>query len=135
MQQTDVHAAYRAAMEAGDPEAVKATLAPDITFHSPVTPKPFVGRDAAGHVLANILEVFEDLRFTAELAGGDQVAIVFEARIGDRDLQGIDLLTFDDDGLISEFRVLVRPLTGVVAIQNAMAPRFGSQPVVLTTAG
>lgn len=126
-----VHQTYRQAFEAGDPESVKAALAEDIVFNSPVSIKPFVGREQAGFVLASVMQVFQGLRFVDELVGPDHVGLIFEARIGERTLQGIDYLRFDEDGLIREFTVMIRPLSAVVALQNGMAPRFGAEPVAL----
>jgi hypothetical protein len=128
------HHIYREGFEAGDPEAVKAALAPDIVFNSPVSIKPFRGRDEAGFVLASVMQIFEDLRFVHELVSADRVGLIFEARIGGRTLQGIDYLRFDEDGLICEFTVMIRPLSAVVALQNQMAPRFGVAPVALSAA-
>ncbi len=127
----EVHGPYKQAMERGDRDGVRAALAEGILLHSPVTPKPFVGRDAVAHVLGSILEIFEDLRFDAPVSTAPFVVLPFRARIGDRDLQGVDLLRFDEDGLIAEFTVMVRPLTGLLALQNQMGPRFGAAPLQL----
>jgi hypothetical protein len=128
------HHTYREAFEAGDPEAVKAALAPDIVFNSPVSIKPFRGREDAGFVLASVMQIFEGLHFVDELVSTDRVGLIFEAQIGGRTLQGIDYLRFDEDGLICEFTVMIRPLSAVVALQNQMAPRFGVAPVALSAA-
>jgi len=116
---------FRAAVEAGDLPAMIEALAPDVSFHSPVTFKPFEGRDAVAVVLGAVVEVFEDFRYTDELAGEGTLALVFEARVGDRQLQGIDLLRFDADGLIDDFTVLVRPLSAALALRDAMGRQLG----------
>jgi hypothetical protein len=125
------HLPYQRAFEAGDPVGVTAALAEHVVLNSPVSIQPFQGRDAASFVLGSVMEIFEDLQFVDELAGLDRVGLIFEARIGSRTLQGIDYLRFDDDGLIADFTVMIRPLSGVVALQNRMAPRFGVDPVAL----
>jgi hypothetical protein len=132
---SDLSAAYEDAMLAGDANRVKDALARDVVLNSPVTPKPFRGQDEVGFVLAQIIDIFEDLRFTDVLRSPDRCGVVFDARIGERMLQGIDYLTFDTGGLICEFTVMIRPLTGVLALQNRMAPRFGATPLTLSAPG
>ena len=116
---------FRAAVESRDLPAMIDLLAPDVTFHSPVTFKPFEGRDAVGHVLAAVLEVFEEFRYTDELAGDGVAALVFEARVGDRELQGLDLIRSSADGLIGDLTVMVRPLSAALALRDAMGRQLG----------
>ena len=119
---------FRLAVEARDHAAMTALLAPDVRFFSPVAFKPFVGRDAAAELFVNLLEVFEDFRYVDELAGDGTHALVFEATVAGRALQGLDHLRLDDDGLVSEFTVMIRPLSGLMAIGEAMGPRVGHLP-------
>ena len=114
---------FRTAVEAGDMEAMSALLSPDVVFLSPVAFQPFRGRAAVTEVLANVFEVFGDFTYVDELAAEGSHALVFTATVGGREVQGLDHLRFDDDGLISEFTVLVRPLSGVIALAEAMGPR------------
>ena len=116
---------FRAAVESRDLPAMIETLAPDVSFHSPVTFKPFEGRDAVGVVLGAVLEVFEGFRYTDELEGDGVVALVFEARVGDRDVQGLDLIRSNADGLIEDFTVMVRPLSAALALRDAMGRQLG----------
>jgi hypothetical protein len=97
-----------------------AIFADDGTFNNPVTFRPFRGRDTVALVVPRLLEVWQDLHFVAELEGDGQVGLVFDARAGDRDARGIDLLRFDDEDLISEITVLVRPLTALQALATEM---------------
>ena len=83
---------FRTAVEARDHEAMTATLAEDVQFHSPVAFRPFDGREATAGVLAAIMSVFEDFEYTDELESGDTVALLFRARVGDKAVQGIDYL-------------------------------------------
>ena len=116
---------FQVAVEARDLTAMIETLAPDVTFHSPVTFKPFEGRDTVGAVLGAVLEVLEDFEYTKELAGDGTLALVFQARVGDREVQGLDLLTLDSDGLIEDLTVMVRPLSATQALADAMGRRLG----------
>jgi hypothetical protein len=116
--------AFRAAVEAGDLDAMIASLAPDVTFHSPVAHKPFEGRETVGKVLGAVVETFEDFSYTDELDAGDGThALIFRARVGDKQLQGLDLIRLDDDGLIQELTVMVRPASGLMALGQAMGPK------------
>jgi len=113
----------RAAIEARDIDALKALLAADIVFNSPVAFHPYTGRETVGAVLAEVMEVFTDFVYVDELAGDGTHALVFSAGVSGRTVLGVDHLRFDDDGLISEFTVLVRPLSGLIALAEAMGPR------------
>jgi hypothetical protein len=114
---------FRDAALASDHTAMVDALAADVVFNSPVAFLPFEGRDVVGQVLAAVMETFEDFRYTDELAGETAHALVFAARVGDKEVQGIDLLRFDDDGRIRDFTVLVRPLSGMIALAEAMGPK------------
>src|SRR5947209_19733261 len=93
-------AAFRAAVESSDMAAATALLAPDVVFHSPVTFHPFIGRDTVTQLLGLVEQTFEDFRYTDELHVDGAHALIFRAAIDGKDLEGIDLLRFDDDGLI-----------------------------------
>jgi hypothetical protein len=118
---------FRAAVEALDIDAARALLAPDIVFHSPVTFHPFVGRETVGALLTLVAETFEDFRYTDELAASDgSHALIFRAAVAGRELEGIDLLRFDADGLIADLTVMIRPLSGLAALAQAMAEKVAA---------
>jgi SnoaL-like domain len=119
---------FRAAVEAGDLDTMVASLAPDVVFHSPVLFKPFEGREVVGVVLGAVMKVFEDFRYTDQLVQGNVHILVFRARVGDREVEGIDLLRADEDGLIEDFTVMVRPLSGLQTLAQAMAEQLGPPP-------
>jgi ketosteroid isomerase-like protein len=116
---------YRAAVERRDLPSVGELLAQDIVFHSPVTFHPFLGRETVTALLAEVIQVFEDFRFTDELQTDGAHALIFRANVAgsDREIEGIDLLRFDDDGLIADFTVMLRPLSALVPFAQAMAER------------
>ena len=114
---------FRAAVEAGDLDAMIATLAPDVVFNSPVAFKPFEGRETVGKVLEAVMGTFEDFHYTDELEHDGVHALVFRARVGDKQVEGIDLLRLNDDGLIDDFTVFVRPAAGLMARGEAMGPK------------
>ena len=114
--------AFRAAIEQGDIEGAVALLADDAVFRSPAVFKPYEGRDAVAHVLGAVLQVLEDFRYTDELEGDGVHGLIFEARVGDRSLQGLDLIRPAADGRIAEFTVMVRPASGLIALAERMGP-------------
>jgi hypothetical protein len=120
------HAAFRAAVEARDHEGMVACLAPDAVLNSPVSFKPFEGREAVARLFEILLETFEDFRYVDEFDGEGKAALMFEARVGDRQLQGLDWFRFDSDGQIAELTVMIRPLTAVIALAEAVGPKLAA---------
>ncbi len=119
-------APFREAVEREDIAAVASLLAPDIVFHSPVTFHPFVGREDVTRLLELVSQTFEDFRYTDELTVEGAEALVFRANVADRELEGIDLLRFDEHGLINDFTVFVRPLSGLVPFAQAMGEKVAA---------
>src|SRR3954451_6030512 len=116
--------AFREAVEAKDIDRAITCLAPDVTFNSPVAFKPFEGAEAVSGVLRAVFETFEDFKYTDELENSDDThVLVFRARVGDKKLEGIDLLRMNADGQIEDFTVMVRPASGLMALGEAMGPK------------
>ena len=111
---------FRAAAERKDFSAIDELFAEDVVFRSPVVFKPYQGREAVAMLLAAVALVFEDFRYTDQVETGDTAVLAFSARVGDRELDGIDLLRFDGGGRVSELAVYVRPLSGANALAAAM---------------
>ena len=113
---------FREAVEARDVAALEATLAEGVLFRSPAVYKPYEGRPATMVILRAVMRVFEDFRYvreTASVDGRDHV-LVFEATVKGKQLEGVDVLHLDDDGLVDDLRVLVRPLSGLNGLVEAM---------------
>ena len=121
-------AAFRAAVLAQDMDAALATLSPDVVFHSPAVFKEYRGIDTVGALLRIVAATFEDFRYTDELAGtaADVHALIFRAQVGGRELEGIDLLRLGSDGLIADFTVMIRPMSGLIALAQALGPKAES---------
>ena len=113
---------FRTAVEAHDIEAAIALLAEDVVFRSPVVFKPYHGREAVAPLLRAVSRVFEDFRYEREIGAEEASdhALVFSARVGDRKLDGCDFLHTNEHGLIDDFCVMVRPLSGALALAEAM---------------
>jgi len=115
----------RKALEARDAAAVEALLAEDVVFRSPALFKPYSGRAATMVFLRAAMETFEEFRYVRTYVEGDGRGhvLVFAASVGGRELEGADFIGLDDAGLVSEFRVMIRPMSGLIALAEAMAPR------------
>ena len=95
-------------------------LAEDVVFRSPAVFKPYEGREATMFVLRAVSRVLEDFEYVDRFEGSDGELLLFSARVGDREVDGIDLLRFDGDGKVRELMVMIRPLTGLQAVVEAM---------------
>jgi SnoaL-like domain len=109
------------AMQAHDVDAAVASLAEDVEFRSPVVFTPYRGRAAVAPLLYAVAEVLQDFRYTREIGTGSRdLALVFRARAGDRQLEGCDFLHLDESGAVDELFVMVRPMSGVHALAEQM---------------
>jgi hypothetical protein len=122
---------FRTAVEARDLDAAVALLSDEVVFRSPVVFKPYRGPDAVRVLLAGIARVFEDFRYVREIGAPDarDHALVFEARVGDRQIEGSDFLHLDENGKVDELMVMVRPLTGALAVADAMKEQLAAAQV------
>lgn len=93
-------------------------------FTSPVAFTPYPGKALTAAILDGVARVFTDFRYVSSIEEGNRSALVFEAMVGEVSVNGCDFITTNDDGLISEFTVMVRPLSGAKALADAMAQQF-----------
>jgi hypothetical protein len=121
---TEPHA-FRLAAEAKNLDAMRATLREDVVLHSPILFRGFEGRDIVVQVLTHVAATLEDFRYTDELAEGQVVVLRFKARVGDRELEGIDFLELDEEGQVAELTVFMRPMSALTAFNERMAVRLG----------
>jgi SnoaL-like domain len=119
---------FRRAIEARDLDAAVALLREDVVFRSPVVFTPYHGRDALRRILEAVLAAFEDFRYVREIGADDarDHALVFEARVGDKQIEGCDFIQLDEAGAISGFTVMVRPMSGMLALAEAMKAQLSS---------
>ncbi|MBA1240144.1 nuclear transport factor 2 family protein [Pseudomonas kunmingensis] len=105
-----------------------ALLHPQALFRSPMAHKPYEGAAAVNLILNTVLKVFEDFRYHRELASaqGSDVVLEFSARVGERELKGIDMIRFDEAGKIVEFEVMIRPMSGLQALGDEMKRRLAA---------
>ena len=130
---SDVHpglAAWHAYMAAGgDPETLRAMLADDAVFHSPVVHSPQEGRDkvfaylhAASHVLGG-----DNFRYLREIADGNQACLEFATELEGIHVNGVDIIRWNDAGKIQDFKVMVRPLKAINKVWEKMAAMLAAQ--------
>jgi hypothetical protein len=117
---------FRQAVEARDETAIEALLADDVVFTSPVAFKPYPGKPITAAILRGVMRVFSDFRYIREIAdtNGRDHALVFEATVAGKKVTGCDFLHVNDDGLIDDFMVMVRPLSGATVLAEAMGAQF-----------
>jgi hypothetical protein len=118
--------AFKNAAEQKDFSRAEELFSPDVVFRSPAVFKPYTGLEALKVLLGAVAEVFEDFRYVDQVETGDTAVLVFEARAGDRELNGVDVLRFGEDGRIAEMMVMVRPLSGLNALVEEMGRRLAA---------
>lgn len=128
---------WHAMIAARDLSALPGLVHAEAVFRSPMAHKPYPGRDAVVFILNTVLGVFEDFTYHRELLSDDGLSVVleFSARVHGKDLKGIDLVRFDETGLIRDFEVMVRPMSGLQALGEEMARRVGERLPAMAAAG
>ena len=116
---------FRRGVESRDVRVMMEAFADGAVLHSPITFTPFEGKEAIARLLGILMQVFQDFRYTDELTAEDGTkALIFRTRVGDRDVEGLDLIRFDDAGLIRDFTVMVRPRSAVEALLREVSSRL-----------
>jgi hypothetical protein len=120
---------FRAAVERGDLGAAADLFTEDATFRSPVLFKPYEGRGQVAKILQaaeRVLGVGSEFRYVHQLEDPvERIAILEFATVVDgRDVEGIDKLTFDDAGMITELKVMIRPASALERVGARMAEEF-----------
>ena len=115
---------FQAALERGDIDSASEMLAENVVFRSPAVFEPYKGKAATVVLLKAVSRVFRDFTYVRTFLeeDGRGMGLVFEAKIGSRVVEGIDLIRLDAHGLVSDFRVMVRPHTALEALMEAMVP-------------
>ena len=103
-----------------------AILHPKAVFRSPMAHTPYPSAQAVQLILGTVVKVFEDFTYHRQLASADGLSVVleFSAKVKGKELKGIDMIQFDDDGKITDFEVMVRPMSGLQALGDEMAQRL-----------
>ncbi len=119
-------AQWHGLMQNNDLSPLPELLHPQAVFRSPVAHKPYIGAPMVSLILNTVSKVFVDFAYHRELASADGLSVVleFSARVGERELKGIDMIRFDEAGKIVEFEVMIRPLSGLQALGEEMGRRL-----------
>ena len=117
---------HEVASNGSTPDDLMTILHPDAVFHSPVVHTPQQGRpiviaylSAAGETLGN-----DSFRYLREVVDGDTAILEFQTEMDGILVNGIDMITFDEDGLITDFKVMVRPLKAINKVWEMMGAQL-----------
>lgn len=105
-----------------NPDAIGALLAGDVVFFSPVVHTPQIGKAITTMYLSAALHVFgnESFRYVREVVGDTDAVLEFETEIDGIIVNGVDMIRWNSDGKITEFKVMVRPLKAINLIHQKM---------------
>lgn len=108
-----------------EPDALDELLADDAVFYSPVVFTPQRGKDMTKLYLLAAKQILpgdggRSFRYTREVLAGDTAVLEFETTLDGKYVNGVDIIRCDPSGRIVEFRVMLRPLQGLQAVQERM---------------
>lgn len=111
------------------PNALAEIIREDAVFHSPVVHTPQEGRaKVVGYLAAaGVVLNTDKFRYVRELQDGNQALLEFVTELDGIQINGIDLITFDDAGLIADFKVMVRPLKAINKVWEMMGAQLQRQ--------
>lgn len=118
--------AFRRAAERKDLELMTEALAEDVVLHSPILFRGFEGRDMVLQVLGFVIQSLEEFRYVDDVGEGDTIFLRFQAKVGDRELEGIDVLKLNDEGRVYDLTVFMRPLSAINAFNERMAAHLAA---------
>ena len=97
-------------------------LADDVTFYSPVVHTPQIGKAITTMYLSAAIHVFgnESFRYVREVIGAGDAILEFETEIDGILINGVDMVKWNDQGRITEFKVMIRPLKAINLIHQKM---------------
>ena len=121
--------AWHQVVQSRDMRLLDGLLADDVVFHSPVVHTPQVGKAVTAQYLGAAFHVFfnESFRYVREVAGPRDAVLEFQVEIDGIAVNGVDMLTWDDDGRIVDFKVLIRPLKAIHLIHQKMGAMLQAQ--------
>lgn len=118
-------ARWRAAVEAGDPDAWSRTLAPDVVLNSPITAATtFRGVDECRELLREVLQVIDGIAFTDDVGDARTRALFYTATIRGVQVEEATRVRLDDDARVTEITLWFRPLPGLTALMAGLGPRL-----------
>lgn len=115
-------AAWHEYMTVGDPAMLAAQLSDDPSFHSPIVHTPQCGREIVSAYLLAAFQVLggEHFRYVRNFDCGNRAVLEFVSEVDGYVINGVDMIEWDEDGRITDFKVMVRPLKAINAVHAAM---------------
>lgn len=106
-----------------DPEGLDDLLADDVVFHSPVVHTPQRGKPLTAMYLAAAVIVLgqPSFRYLREIVGTSEAVLEFVVEVDGVEINGVDMIRWNDAGRISDFKVMVRPLKAINLLHQKMA--------------
>lgn len=110
-------------VERRSPADLEGFLAAEVVFHSPVVHKPVHGRPAASRYLAAAFAVFfnDSFRYVRQIVGATDAMLEFEVTIDGVLVNGVDIIEWNDEGKVTGFKVMIRPLKAINVVHQRMA--------------
>lgn len=108
----------------GDLKLLSQILDDNVEFHSPTLWAPKVGKPITQYILQMVLDIFEDFEYHRQWVDGENMALEFSAKVGDKKIKGIDLIRWDENGKIVHFEVMLRPMNGLQLMFDKMTERL-----------
>lgn len=121
--------AWHQIVKTRDPAALDALLSDRVVFHSPVVHTPQVGKPITAQYLGAAFQVFfnDTFRYVREIRGPRDAVLEFAVEIDEIAVNGVDLIRWDDEGKIVDFKVMLRPLKAMEVVRQKMAQRLTAQ--------
>ena len=107
-----------------DETILDALFTEDIEFHSPFVWKPKRGKIITKAIIFAVIETFQNFHYVRQIVGGENAVLEFEAEIEGLTLRGVDLLTFNENGQIEHFEVMIRPANALLKVGKAMTKKL-----------
>ncbi|WDD97292.1 nuclear transport factor 2 family protein [Thalassomonas actiniarum] len=95
-------------------------LADEVEFHSPTVWKPKEGKQITAYILKTVMGIFQDFTYHRQFISGNSVVLEFSAMVAGKNIKGIDMIRWNEQGKIEHFEVMLRPLNGLQAMLEIM---------------
>ena len=103
-----------------DMKLLREILDENVEFHSPTVWEAKKGRDVTQYILKMVIDIFQDFEYHREWVDGNNLALEFSARVDSKNVKGIDLIRWNDEGKIIHFEVMMRPINGLQLMLEKM---------------
>ncbi|NQY90359.1 MAG: nuclear transport factor 2 family protein [Deltaproteobacteria bacterium] len=120
----DFLVSWNRAVHARNTEGLAALLADEVSMGAPPYWNRIEGKAVVAQLLGIIVETIADFTYHRQWVNGAELALEFEGHVGDCALQGIDLITLGEDGLITRLDVMIRPENALVLLRERVGPRM-----------